>query len=78
VVIPHKRPTTRHGRKMAHIDSTVSWFEQGLGLPFPELLAWLATLTEVIGAVLLLIGFATRWISIPLMITMLVAAFTEH
>jgi uncharacterized membrane protein YphA (DoxX/SURF4 family) len=36
------------------------------------------TLTEVIGAVLLLIGLATRWISIPLMITMLVATFTVH
>jgi len=29
-------------RKLAHIDSTISWFEHGLGLPFPELLAWLA------------------------------------
>ncbi|MEO1829111.1 MAG: DoxX family protein [Pseudomonas sp.] len=65
-------------RKLAHIDSTISWFEHGLGLPFPEFLAWLATLTEVIGAVLLLIGLATRWISIPLMITMLVAAFAVH
>jgi uncharacterized membrane protein YphA (DoxX/SURF4 family) len=41
-------------------------------------MAWLATLTETIGAILLLIGLGARWISIPLMITMLVAAFTVH
>jgi uncharacterized membrane protein YphA (DoxX/SURF4 family) len=49
-----------------------------LGLPFPLLLAWLATLTETVGAVLLFIGLGVRLISLPLMITMLVAAFTVH
>ncbi len=59
-------------------DSVVSWFGDGLGLPFPALMASLAALTELIGAVLLLFGFATRWISVPLMITMLVAIFSVH
>ena len=36
------------------------------------------TFLDLIGALLLLLGLATRWISIPLMITMLVAAFTVH
>jgi len=44
----------------------------------PELMAWLATGTEVIGAVLLVIGFAVRWISIPLTVTMVVAAVVAH
>ena len=60
-------------------DSTVQWFgnpDWGLGLPMPWLMAALASATEIIGAVFLLFGFATRWISIPLMITMLVAIFT--
>ena len=68
-------------QKIAGIDSTIEWFgneEWGLGLPFPELLAYLAAYTEAIGALLLLIGLATRWISIPLMVTMLVAAFAVH
>jgi len=68
-------------RKLQHMDATIAWFgdvESGLGLPFPELLAWLATLTEVGGAVLLLVGLAVRWISIPLIITMLVAIFAVH
>ena len=62
-------------------DSTVAWFanpEWGLGMPFPEVMAFLAGWSEVLGGLLLLIGLATRWISIPLMVTMLVAAFAVH
>ena len=62
-------------------EDTAAWFgnpDWGLGLPLPEVMAFLATSTELIGAVLLLIGFAVRWISIPLMITMLVAIFKVH
>ncbi len=68
-------------KKLADMDSTIAWFgnpDWGLGLPMPELMAWAAALTEAGGAILLLIGLATRWISIPLMITMVVAAWTVH
>ena len=68
-------------QKLSGIDNTIEWFgnpEWGLGLPAPELLAYLAAYTEAIGALLLLLGLATRWISIPLMITMLVAVFAVH
>lgn len=68
-------------KKMGNMDSTISWFgnaDWGLGLPFPTLLTWAATLTEVVGAVALLIGLGVRWVSIPLMITMVVAAVTVH
>lgn len=68
-------------QKIAGMDSTIEWFgnsDWGLGLPFPSLLAHLAAYTEAVGAVLLLVGLATRWISIPLMVTMLVAIFTVH
>ena len=47
-------------------------------MPFPELLAWLAALTEAGGAILLLFGLAVRWVSIPLMVTMLVAIISVH
>ena len=68
-------------KKIAGIDSTIEWFgnpDWGLGLPAPELLAYLAAYTEAIGALLLLLGLATRWISIPLMVTMVVAIFAVH
>ena len=59
----------------------IDWFgnpDWGLGLPFPEVMAYLASYTEYFGAILLLIGLAVRWISIPLMITMVVAAVSVH
>lgn len=68
-------------KKLADMESTIAWFgnpDWGLGLPLPTLMAWLASLTEAGGAILLLLGLATRWISIPLMVTMLVAALTVH
>lgn len=68
-------------QKLADMESTIAWFgnpDWGLGLPFPTLLAWLATLAEAGGALLLLMGLAVRWISIPLMVTMVVAAVTVH
>ena len=67
--------------KLGSMDSTIQWFgnpDWGLGLPFPTLMAWMAALTEAGGALLLLFGLAVRWVSIPLMITMLVAAITVH
>lgn len=67
--------------KLADIEATAAWFgnpDWGLGLPFPELLAWAAALTEAGGAVLLLFGLAVRWVSIPLIVTMLVAIFAVH
>ena len=68
-------------QKLSHIDSTIDWFgnpDWGLSLPFPTLMAYMAAYTEAIGALLLLVGLATRWISIPLMVTMLVAIFAVH
>lgn len=68
-------------QKLSHFSDTVEWFgnaDWGLGLPAPSLMAALATGTELLGAACLLIGFATRWISIPLMFTMIVAAVTVH
>ena len=59
----------------------IDWFgnvEWGLGLPFPEVLAYLASYTEYFGAMLLLVGLAVRWVSIPLMVTMVVAMVTVH
>lgn len=67
--------------KLNGMDNVISWFgnpDWGLGLPAPAVMAWLATGTEVLGAVALLVGLGTRLFAIPLMITMLVAAFKVH
>jgi len=67
--------------KLNSMDNTIAWFgnpDWGLGLPAPALMAWLATGTEVLGAIALLVGLGTRWFSVPLMATMLVAIFSVH
>ncbi|MCO7224624.1 DoxX family protein [Pleionea sp. CnH1-48] len=64
--------------KLADIESTAYWFGEHLGFPLPTLMAYLAAYTEFLGAFLLLFGLATRLISIPLIITMIVAAFSVH
>ncbi len=68
-------------KKFINFTSTADWFgneEWGLGLPLPYLLVFLVALVEVLGALFLLLGFGVRLISIPLMITMLVAGITVH
>lgn len=64
--------------KFAAFESTVRWFGNSLELPFPVLKVVLAGLSEFVGAILLLMGWFTRLVAIPLMITMLVAAFLVH
>jgi len=67
--------------KLTGMDNVINWFgnpDWGLGLPFPALMAWLAVSTEILGAIALLVGFATRWLCIPLMIQMIVATTKVH
>jgi putative oxidoreductase len=68
-------------KKIEGFEGIVEWFgnsEWGLGLPFPFLMAFLATATEFFGAIALFLGLAVRWFSLPLMFTMVVAAGTVH
>jgi putative oxidoreductase len=63
--------------KLFGIDSIISWFTE-MGLPFPTVNAYMATGTECIGIICLILGFGMRYITIPLIITMLVAIKTVH
>ncbi len=63
--------------KLNDVSAIADWFTN-IGIPAPTLNAYLATYTELLGTLFLLIGFSTRFISIPLMITMLVAIKTVH
>ena len=64
--------------KLKDLDSTAYYFGEYLGLPFPDLMAFLAGTTEFFGGIAILVGIATRWLSIPLMVTMIVAAASAH
>jgi putative oxidoreductase len=67
--------------KLGSFENTVNYFgnpDWGLGLPFPMLMVALALGAELVGAVSLLLGLGMRWMALPLMVTMLVAAFSAH
>ena len=63
--------------KLVGFENTVSWFES-MGMPLPVISVALVALSEFVGGFLLLIGWLTRLVCIPLMIAMLVAAFAVH
>lgn len=63
--------------KLKNFEGIVEWFGS-MGMPLPKLNAFLATGTETLGVILLLLGLATRLISIPLIIVMIVAITTVH
>ncbi len=67
--------------KFQNYADMVAWFgneDWGLGLPAPAIMVFLAAFAEFVGGLALLIGLAVRWFTIPLMISMLVAAFSVH
>jgi len=64
--------------KLEHFEYTVQSFRDDYGFPIPGVMAALATSTELAGAIMLLFGFGVRWISFPLLITMIVAVFSAH
>ena len=49
-----------------------------MGFPMPEVFAYLAALSELVGGILIAIGLLTRPAAIGLAITMAVAAFGVH
>ena len=61
--------------KLQDISKPIGFFTQ-LGIPFPVFNAWLVSLLECFGGILLFVGLASRLISIPLVIDMTVAYLT--
>ena len=65
--------------KALHFSDTVGWMgSDGLNLPFPIVMAFLAAAAELVGGFCLLVGLAVRWMAVPMMITMVVAMVTVH
>ena len=51
---------------------------QFLGVPLPDFTAWIVTLLELVGGLALSIGAFVTIVSVPLIISMLVAMFTVN
>jgi len=63
--------------KWADINSVAEWFES-IGVFAPKLNAYMAATTEMAGVFLLALGLGTRLISVPLIVTMIVAIKIVH
>jgi len=61
--------------KLHDISKPIGFFTD-LGIPFPVFNAWFVSLLEAGGGILLILGLASRLISIPLVIDMIVAYIT--
>ena len=49
-----------------------------LGVPLPGFMAWVTTLTELLGGLAIFVGALVVIVSVPLIVTMLVAMFSVH
>ncbi|PYX98818.1 MAG: DoxX family protein [Acidobacteria bacterium] len=58
--------------KLQDISKPIGFFTE-LGIPFPVFNAWFVSMLECVGGILLILGLASRLISIPLVIDMAVA-----
>ena len=63
--------------KFQNMENVVGYFDS-LGIPMPELNAYMAAATECFGGLLLCFGLMSRLVSIPLAFTMIVAYATAH
>jgi putative oxidoreductase len=50
----------------------------GIGIPFPHLMAWVTTLIELLGGVAILLGAYVSVVSVPMGIVLLVAMVKVH
>lgn len=63
--------------KLSDISKPTAFFKE-LGIPFPEVNAYVAGCTECIGGLLLLLGLFSRVTCVPLIFLLLVAYGTAH
>jgi len=61
----------------AGVKGFAGWLE-ALGVPYPRLNAWAATLTEFLGGILFALGLGTRFVALALTINMVVAVTKGH
>lgn len=61
--------------KLQNIKGVASYF-QSLGIPFPEMNAYLVGCVETIGGICLILGLAVRFVTLPMITAMIVALFT--
>ena len=64
-------------RKLMAVAGSAGYFAK-LGFPMPEVMVWVAIAIELGGAILLIVGWKTRWAAWLLALFTLIAAFAAH
>ena len=63
--------------KLMNPTGTAGYFAS-LHIPVPSIAVWVVIIIELIGGILLLIGFQTRWVAVVLAIFCLITGFAIH
>ena len=58
--------------KLEHIEFVIGYFTK-LGIPYPDINAWVVAATECFGSILIVVGLASRLAAIPVTISLTVA-----
>jgi putative oxidoreductase len=64
-------------RKLMGVAASAGYFAK-LGFPMPEVMVWVAIAIELGGAILLIVGWKTRWVALLLGLFSVIAAFAAH
>jgi putative oxidoreductase len=64
-------------RKLMAVAASAGYFAK-LGFPMPEVMVWVAIAVELGGAILLIVGWKTRWVAWLLALFTLIASFAAH
>lgn len=64
-------------RKLMGVAASAGYFAK-LGFPMPEVMVWVAIAIELGGAILLIVGWKTRWVASLLALFTLIAGFAAH
>jgi putative oxidoreductase len=63
--------------KLMNPSGTAQYFAS-YHLPAPDVLVWIVVIIELIGGLMILVGFQTRWVALVLAIFCLVTGFAIH
>ncbi len=64
-----------HGNSKLTEVEQFSSFLGSLDIPFPDIVVWILITSELVGALLLLVGLFVRWVTLPLLTPMILAIF---
>jgi putative oxidoreductase len=56
---------------------TAAYFKS-VNIPIPDVMAWIVIVIEIVGGLMILVGFQTRWVALALAIFCLITGFGVH